>query len=446
MKGRQYTKIAKYIQVGVIGSFLLFVSFFMPPSFAQRCSAVPYDSLLQKRYPYWALKRRLLEDSVQNTLHNPSRKNLRTAVLCETIRIPVVVHVIHNNAAGTTGGRDNVNISDEQILSQIKILNEDYRRKAGTRGFNNNPVGADTGIEFYLANVDPNNQPTNGITRHYYPNKTSFDIFSDDQLLANIVSWPTDLYMNIWVTRFSGSFLGVAQFPSVTGVQGLDNSSELQERTDGVFIDFRVFGVGSAVTSRLYNLGRTTTHEVGHWLGLIHTWGDTNCGDDYCADTPTAESGNQSANCGPVFSNCSGQRMRNMTENYLDYSPDSCMNIFTKNQAERMLAVIEKAPRRARLVKYWCASVPFGEKLAVRVYPNPAPSTERVKVEVTLKEFGDFEVEVYSVTGQLVKRFVYEDYPSWIVDFPTDDMAAGSYIVRVKTKDETFTSRLIIRR
>ncbi len=430
---------------------LLLTAFSLLPTvvYAQpRCSAVEYDSLMAKRYPYWSLKRKMLEDSIQTYLRKPTLRNARTSAICEKIRIPIVVHVIHNNATNTTGGRDNSNISDDQIKEQIRVLNEDYRRKTGTRGFNTNTVGADTGIEFYLATIDPNGRATNGITRHYYPQKTTFDVFTDDQLLAEISikdgEWPTDRYLNIWVTRFSNNYLGISQFPAVTGVPGLDNSNELQARTDGIFIDFRVFGIGSAVTSRLYNLGRTTTHEIGHWLGLVHTWGDTNCGDDYCADTPQCENGNQSTNCGPVFSNCNGVRTRNMTENYLDYSPDSCMNIFTKNQAERMLAVIEKAPRRNRLVKYWCAQLPFGDNLSVELYPNPA--IDVVNIKVIQKTFGTFEVEIFSLTGQLISQQEYKDYPSWNIEYPTLNLPPGTYIVRVKTKDETITKRMVITR
>lgn len=429
---------------------LLFTTYCLLPTTAtaQRCSAVQYDSMLAKRYPFWSLKRKMLEDSIQTYLRSPFRRNARTSAICEKIRIPVVVHIIHNNATGTTGGRDNSNISDDQIKEQIRVLNEDYRRKMGTRGFNTNPVGVDTGIEFYLAYKDPNGKSTTGITRHYYTQKTTFDVFSDDQLLTEISTkdgeWPTDRYLNIWVARFSNNYLGIAQFPSVTGIPGLDNSTELQERTDGIFIDFRVFGIGSAVTSRLYNLGRTTTHEIGHWLGLVHTWGDTNCGDDYCVDTPQCENGNQSTHCGPVFSNCGGVRTRNMTENYLDYSPDSCMNVFTKNQAERMLAVIEKSPRRNRLVKYWCADLPFGNNLSVELFPNPA--TDLVSIKVIQKEFGTFDVEVFNLMGQLVSQNQYKDYPSWIVEYSTASLPPGSYVVRVKTKDETVTKRLIITR
>ena len=447
----QWQTIGRKISLYLSSARLLFLAFcflpfafFSPSANAQRCSAVQYDSMLAKRYPFWSLKRKMLEDSIQTYLRSPLGRNARTGAICDRIRIPIVVHVVHNNATGTIGGRDNVNISDDQIKEQIRVLNEDYRRKAGTRGSNSNDVGADTGIEFYLANIDPDGKSTTGITRHYYTQKTMFDVFSDDQTLANIVSWNTDRYLNIWVTRFSNNYLGIAQFPSVTGINGLDNNNELQEKTDGVFIDFRVFGIGPTVTSRLYNLGRTTTHEIGHWLGLVHTWGDDNCGTDYCADTPPCENGNQSTVCGPVFSNCGGVRTRNMTENYLDYSPDSCMNIFTKNQAERMLAVIEKSPRRNRLVKYWCADLPFGNNLTVEIYPNPA--TDLVNIKVILKEFGNFDVEIYSLTGQLVRRKQYVDYPSWVVEFPTDDLAPGSYIVRVKTKDETTAGRLVITR
>lgn len=426
-------------------AIFLLISTSLPTSYAQRCASVQYDSAIAARYPYWRLKRTMLEDSIQSYLHAPATgRRARLSAICAQVRIPVVVHVVHNNASMTVGGRDNGNISDEQILAQIRTLNEDYQRKPGTRGFNNDPVGANTGIEFYLANEDPNGNPTNGITRHYYNAKTTFDVFTDDQTLANIVSWPTDRYLNIWVTRFGSNYLGIAQFPSASGIDGLDSENELLENTDGVFIDYRVFGSGGTVTSNLYSLGRTTTHEVGHWLGLIHTWGDTDCGDDYCADTPRAERGNQSTNCGPLFSNCGGVRTRNMTENYMDYSPDSCMNIFTKNQGERMMAVIEKSARRARLVKYWCAKLPFGNVFDISVFPNPASSQVNIQVNVT--EFTDFEVELYSLTGQLMGSQQFKDYPSWLVTFPTTNIAPGVYIVRVKTENETVSKRLVITR
>jgi hypothetical protein len=410
----------------------------------KRCGAVAYDSVRNSRYANWVLQTRTLRDSVTRYLAN-NRQNLRINSVQETIRIPIVVHVIHDNVAGQTGGRDNSNIADGQIKEQIRVLNEDYRRKINTRGFNNNSVGTDTGIEFYLAIIDPNGQPSTGITRHLYRQKTNFAMFSDDQLLADIVSWPTDRYLNIWTARFgNGTTLGSAQFPSIVGVNGLDNSNELQVKTDGVFIDFRVLGIGSAVVSRFYRFGRTTTHEIGHWLGLIHTWGDTNCGTDYCNDTPVCENGNQTTSCASIFSTCNGVRSRNMTENYMDYTIDSCMNVFTKDQASRMRAVLELAPRRQSLVRYWASQLPFGQQLGLEIFPNPADINLNLKV--TLTQFDDFTATIFDLNGKQIFQNQYTNYPSWTLAFSTRDVAPGTYIVKIQTKTETVTKRLIISR
>jgi len=420
---------------------LFLFSFF---SNAQRCATPQRDSLMSVRYKNWAFQRRVLEDSVSSYLKNKHRNN-RIGNLCLPIRIPVVVHIIHDNTSGTIGGVGNANISDTQIKNQIRILNEDYRRTSGTLGFNNNPVGADTGIEFYLANVDPNGKTTTGITRNLYTDKKSFDINADAMLLANIVSWPTDQYLNIWVIKSTNSvYLGVSQFPSVSGINGLDTSGELQDKTDGVTIDYRAFGTGGTVSSKLYHLGRTTTHEVGHWLGLLHTWGDTNCGDDYCADTPICEGGNQGFTCNPIYSNCNGTRTRNMIENYMDYSPDTCMNIFTVNQSERIQAVLEKSPRRAKLVRLSCSILPYGTNLQVETYPNP--TNQDLNIKVIMPQLGNINMSLYSVSGQLIQQHYLENYPSWIFTLPVSSLANGEYILRVETQGVGITKRVIVAR
>ena len=131
-----------------------------------------------------------------------------------------------------------------------------------------------------------------------------------------------------------------------------------------------------------------------------------------------------------------------MTENYMDYSPDSCMNVFTKNQAERMMAVIEKSPRRNNLVKYWCTQLPFGNQFAIEIAPNP--TNGEAKIKVTLKEVSTFTVELFSLSGQLIQQKLFENYPSWEVPLSTVDTPSGTYLVRVKTKDETVTQRLVV--
>jgi hypothetical protein len=118
------------------------------------------------------------------------------------------------------------------------------------------------------------------------------------------------------------------------------------------------------------------------------------------------------------------------------------MNIFTKNQAERMAAVIEKAPRRARLVRYWCAQLPFGSQFSAEIAPNPA-STE-INIRVTQKTFGTFDVTIYNANGQLVYQQRFEDYPSWIVTIPTTSFQSGTYFARVSTAQESVTQRLVV--
>ena len=361
----------------------------------------------------------------------------------ETIyRIPVVVHVVHHTASGAIGGVSNGNISDEQIASQIQVLNEDYRRQPGTNGFNSNPVGADARIEFFLANKDPNGQPTNGITRHYYAKKESFDVNNDDVLLSQIAYWPSDRYLNIWVTQID-AYLGFTQFPTMADtLQGLPLKTN--ELVDGSIIDYRYFGrqIGT-VRNSTYCCGRTATHEIGHWLGLIHTWGDAVCGDDHVADTPTSEGSNQTIYCKDIFSTCSGKRTRNMIENYMDYSPDMCMNVFTKGQVNRMRTVLTLSPRRYRVIQSTMSPLGETETLTINTYPNPAAID--VTIDVQLKGFQSFTVDLFDMAGRQIRTAIYTDSPSTRVYLSTNDLASGLYMVRVKTATESASSRLLVR-
>jgi hypothetical protein len=267
------------------------------------------------------------------------------------ITIPVVVHVIHSSKDNIIG--EYGNISDEQIMSQFPVLNEDYRRKAGTNGFNDNPVGADVEIEFCLAITDPNCLPTNGITRHYSTKTSFFPLNNDDNAMVKaFVDWPNTEYLNIWVCSLSGGYLGYSQFPNYSGLEGV-NDYNGPASDDGMLISHKVFGnqTGTA-TKGIYKLGRTVTHEIGHWLGLKHTWGDDFCGDDYCDDTPQCSGYYIGSDCNhPPSSTCvDGITTKNMIENYLDYTADACMNIFTQNQKARMRSVLSKSPDRIQIL------------------------------------------------------------------------------------------------
>lgn len=282
-----------------------------------------------------------------NSINNPSEDII--------YRIPVVVHVIHFGEDIGTGS----NISFEQIQSQINVLNEDFRRKTNTNGYNNNVNGADTQIEFFLAEYDPEGNLLSepGVNRlnggrNEWPKGNILNPI--DTYLKPSTIWDTESYFNIWTVNFGGfsgrNLLGYAQFPDYSNLPGLNDIGGSAE-TDGIVIGYKYFGSSEKGNFpeliSPYNLGRTTTHEVGHWLGLRHIWGDGDCSyDDFCLDTPNASAPNY--DCATIEASCDSPEM---PQNYMDYTNDNCMNIFTNEQKERMITVLTNCPRRKELVQ-----------------------------------------------------------------------------------------------
>lgn len=264
------------------------------------------------------------------------------------LTIPVVFHVIHNGEDIGEGA----NLPASRLIEQVETLTEDFRRlneDAADTPTDFLPVAADVGIEFVLARQDPEGMPTDGIVR-VLGSKESYSL-SDGALLAEISHWPSDEYLNVWVANIP-NYLGFAQYP-IANLPGLNGQQELNSQSDGVFVDYRYTG-NNVLTftnnEEFQSLGRTMTHEVGHWLGLRHIWGDnSSCSiDDYCADTPsqTDSTSGCPTNGGPV--DCGHERMY---QNYMDYTDDVCMNLFTTCQAERMRTVLLNSPRRLTLLE-----------------------------------------------------------------------------------------------
>ena len=308
-----------------------------------RCATTEYEQFLQEKNP-----KRMTDSQFESWLVPLVKRYqfMRTSSQSGgIITIPVVVHVIHNGQAIGTAP----NITDAQVQSQIKVLNEDYRKMSGTPGYNTNPIGADTQIQFALALQDPNGNPTNGID-HISLCQESWSETEFDLEVKPATIWDPTLYMNMWSTKLTdNTVLGYAQFPDASGLPGLEATGG-DANSDGVVSSYDVFGSityddGTFLLDATYNKGRTMTHEVGHWLGLRHIWGDATCGNDYCADTPVHHDANYDC---PIVVNCDANG-NEMVENYMDYTDDTCMNLFTQNQKDRITAVMNNSPRRTTL-------------------------------------------------------------------------------------------------
>ena len=278
-------------------------------------------------------KKQLKEYKSGKTPGSGKGGNINKATL---LTIPCIFHII-------TDGAGAENISAAQVQAQVDQLNIDFRNLAGSI----DPVAADIEIEFCLAILDPSNNllAEAGINRVTTYGEGPFNTGYIDGTIKPGTIWNPDEYMNVWVADLSGGLLGYAQFPSNAGLGGLGVNGGAAN-TDGVVHLYSTIGsvANPFPGGAPFNLGRTMTHEVGHWLGLRHIWGDANCGNDFCNDTPQSQTSNYGC---PNITTCDGQD--DMVENYMDYTNDACMNIFTADQKDRIRTVMLNSPRRALL-------------------------------------------------------------------------------------------------
>ncbi|HMJ67815.1 MAG TPA: choice-of-anchor J domain-containing protein [Cyclobacteriaceae bacterium] len=331
-----------------------------------RCST---DILEQKALQKNPRQRIEFESWMKKKLRDNPGDNIR-ARTNSTYIIPVVVHILHNGEPLGSGS----NIPDAQVTSQIRVLNEDYQRlnaDASNTPAEFAPVAAGIDIEFVLAKQDPEGLPTNGITRTL-AGKNGYTI-TDRQELTAVSYWPAEDYFNIWVTNLTDDHLGFAQFPD-TDLEG--PTPPYDRETDGVVIHYRAFGSsvdGAFNLLSRYSKGRTTTHEVGHFFSLLHTFGDGNgCGTtDYVDDTPLQSSETLSCPSSPV-TQCSNHIM---FQNYLDYTDDACMNMFTAHQLDRLVTVLANSPRRASLLISDGAEEPVVYSLDLEAKSIAAPAS-----------------------------------------------------------------------
>jgi hypothetical protein len=287
----------------------------------RHCATMEVYNKQVEEFPAYRRAQAVIENDIGTLLESS-----RTFRVSSPVAINVVVHVLYHT--------DEENISEEQIFSQIEVLNKDFRSK--NEDVSKVPevwssLVADTNIEFRLAVKDPNGGESTGITR----TSTSVKSFGTDNTMkagatAGIDPWPTDAFLNIWVCNLGASLLGYAQFPGGP------------PETDGVVIDYRAFGT-TGTAKEPFNLGRTATHEIGHYLNLSHIFGDgrgNSCNDtDNVEDTPNQLGPNYQKPTFPSIS-CNNSPNGDMFMNYMDYVDDVCMYMFTEGQAARMNATI----------------------------------------------------------------------------------------------------------
>ncbi len=349
-------------------------------------------------------RKKEVDNKIQDNIH---RANSRSE-----IQIPVVVHLVWSQATEF--------LSDQMILSQIEALNRDFNKKNGDQSkvpeaFKS--LIAEVGIQFYLADVDPDGEASNGILKI----KTKVDSFGFSNAIyytdrGGSDAWDTQKYLNIWVCNIGKNISGFGSYPGLT-----------EPKETGVIVDYRYFGINGH--SR-YGLGRVAVHEVGHFLGLKHTWGeDSQCGtDDEVEDTPAQ----QRAYIGCPDYPQSSCGTDDLFMNFMDYVRDPCMLMFTEGQKLRMLSVLlVYRPGLMRESNAFDDTVNLSNN-KFRVFPNPATAYIHIDFEFLQKSVKKWML--FSSGGQLLLQgeiFVNDQFELEISDLP-----AGIYFLKIGENTE----------
>ena len=353
----------------------------------------------------------------------------------EVIIIPVVIHVIYNTS--------DQNISDAQVLSQIAVLNNDYRRKNADTVNTPAPfksVAADAKIVFCVAKVDPDGRHTTGII-HKHTNASFF--LADDEMKYSASggddAWDAKKYLNIWVCNLFGRTLGYAVMPGGPADK------------DGVVIQYNVFGTVGNVAAP-YNKGRTATHEIGHWLGLRHLWGDAVCGDDGIADTPPQQASSSGCPSFPKMSTCSINSYGDMFMDFMDFTDDACMNMFTQDQKIEMRGQFAAGNARNSFmnnVSVCDSSLAQGNEVAdsgvvaitlnISVYPNPFTSQINISYKKAVENLNS-AAKLYDMTGKLLITQAIQKQTTII---NVNALPQGIYILKVEGNNASQVFKLI---
>ena len=389
----------------------------LPMAAQRRCASAQYQQHALAVNPFLPGRQLQIETFIRSHMKSgiPAPYNARPALT--TIRIPVIVHIIYHE--------EEENISTASVNRQIAAMNRDFQRSNADS--NNTPdvfksLAADCSVQFELATVDPLGRASTGIERIHSP-VAHWEIEGDKVKFSRehgVDGWDSRYYLNIWVCNLD-DLLG---YSSVLGDD---------EKKDGIVIHYAVFD--NLEDGEPYHSGRTAVHETGHWLSLKHLWGDADCGDDDVADTP--KQATFTTGCpGGVRLSCGNSPVGDMYMNFMDYTNDPCMNLFTKGQRDRLRTLFDPGgPRNSILSSTglglpWVAEVILPDEtpkwLYPKLYPNPAGNQVVLDLAADPGWIGQ-ELQITNVNGQVI---MHHAVVSTVETINISALSTGIYFIR----------------
>ncbi len=427
----------------------LLIFLFATPLLIQGQFFCGYDHLTHAKEEAQAGYMGLINESFRYAHENMERGNRDQTIY----QIPVVFHVVWNS--------DAENLADSVIQSQMDVLNEDYRRQnpdsTNTREIFQS-IAADVGIEFYLADTDPDGNPSDGINRVYTENdgfdinlfdESSFDFVKQSEL-GGADAWDTEHYLNIWVCRLNPSLFGQIfgfAYPPEGVPNWPDGVAASSPEYAGVVLHYATIGRNNPNNNDDdfdgNDYGRNAVHEVGHFLGLRHIWGDAvfedGCSvDDGIEDTPNA-SASSNYTCDFDNNTCTdpGEEYPDMVENYMDYNPDLCLNMFTQEQADMMRFVLEDF--RPGLIEGQFDNVKevTHHEFNLSVFPNPVSEAMTLSMNSSTELI---QIEIFDENGRLI---LSQRRAAGEISISTQEFSQGVYHLRVSNEQGTQSTSFV---